>query len=104
MSQSDTIPSLLAAPETSVDQETANAGPATKPVTAVLYLKDGSSYAVTDYWLADGRIHYVTSYGGENAIDQSALDLQKTVNENANQGLTFTLRPASNAPNAPSPQ
>jgi hypothetical protein len=103
-SQSDTIPSLLAAPETSAEQEAANAGPAQKPVTAVLYLKDGSSYAVTDYWLADGKIHYVTSYGGENAIDQSALDLQRTVDENANQGLTFTLRPASNAPNAPSPQ
>src|ERR1700722_13609007 len=99
MSQSDTIPSLLAAPETSVEQEAANPGPAQKPVTAVLYLKDGSSYAVTDYWLADGKIHYVTSYGGENAIDQSALDLQRTVNENATQGLTFTLRPASNAPN-----
>ena len=104
MSQSDTIPSLLAAPETSVEQEAANPGPAQKPVTAVLYLKDGSSYAVTDYWLADGKIHYVTSYGGENAIDQSALDLQRTVNENATQGLTFTLRPAANAPNAPSPQ
>ena len=103
-SQSDTIPSLLAAPETSVEQEAGNAGPAQKPVTAVLYLKDGSSYAVTDYWLADGKIHYVTSYGGENAIEQSALDLQRTVDENANQGLTFTLRPASNAPNAPSPQ
>jgi hypothetical protein len=95
---SDTIPSLLApAPDTSQEQEAANAGPATRPVTAVLYLKDGSSYAVTDYWLADGKIHYITSYGGENSIDQSALDLQRTVNENAAQGMTFTLRPASGA-------
>ena len=99
MSQSDTIPSLLAAPETSQEQEGVNPGPNTKAVTAVLYLKDGSSYAVTDYWLADGKIHYVTSYGGENAIEQSALDLQRTVNENATQGMTFTLRPASNVPN-----
>jgi hypothetical protein len=89
-------PTLFAlAPETSQGQESATAGPATKPVSAVLYLKDGSSYAVTDYWLADGKIHYVTSYGGQNSVDQSALDLQKTVNENAAQGLTFTLRPAA---------
>lgn len=100
MAQSpDGMPSLLAAPETSVEQEAANPGPAAKPVTAVLYLKDGSSYAVTDYWLADGKIHYVTSYGGQNVIDQNALDLQRTVNENATQGLTFTLRPASNDTN-----
>ena len=62
-------------------------------MAAVLYLKDGSSYAVTDYWLADGKVHYITSYGGENAVDQNDLDLQRTVNENAAQGLTFTLRP-----------
>jgi len=59
----------------------------------VLYFKDGSSYAVTNYWLADGKLHYIASYGGENAVDQKDLDLQKTVDENAAQGLTFTLHP-----------
>jgi hypothetical protein len=88
-------PTLYAqAPETSQQPETAVAGPAGTHVVAVLYLKNGSSYAVTDYWLADGKVHYVTSYGGENAIDESDLDLQRTVNENATQGLTFGLRPA----------
>jgi hypothetical protein len=88
-------PSLYAqAPETSQEQRTATAGPTEKHVAAVLYLKDGSSYAVTDYWLADGKVHYITSYGGENAVDQNDLDLQRTVNENAAQGLTFTLRPS----------
>jgi hypothetical protein len=87
-------PSLYAqAPETSQEQQTATAGPTERHVAAVLYLKDGSSYAVTDYWLADGKVHYITSYGGENAVDQKDLDLQRTVNENAAQGLTFTLRP-----------
>jgi hypothetical protein len=101
MTQSqEAAPTLYAqAPETSQGQEVGNPGPTAKPVTAVLYLKDGSSYAVTDYWLADGKIHYVTSYGGENSIDQSALDLQRTVNENATQGLTFTLRPAPGTAN-----
>ncbi|MGB8543605.1 MAG: hypothetical protein WCD49_18400 [Candidatus Acidiferrales bacterium] len=67
---------------------------------AILILRDGSSYAVGDYWLAGGKLHYVTSYGGENSIDANQLDLQRTVNENALRGITFTLRPtpAANAP------
>jgi hypothetical protein len=74
----------------------------------VLYLKDGSSYAVSDYWLSGGKLHYVTSYGGENAIDESQLDLQRTVNENATRGVDFTLRPrpagdAGTVPAAPAP-
>jgi hypothetical protein len=90
----ETNPSLYAAaPETSQGPQSATEGPAEKHVTAVLYFKDGSSYAVTNYWLADGKLHYITSYGGENAVDQKDLDLQRTVDENAAQGLTFTLHP-----------
>jgi len=66
---------------------------APKPTT-VLYLRDGSSFAVTDYWLANGKLHYVTSYGGENTTDVSKLDLQKTVDENAKTGNAFSLKSA----------
>jgi hypothetical protein len=59
----------------------------------LLYLKDGSSFAVSDYWLADGKLHYVTSYGGDNSVDESRVDLQRTVNENAARGVDFTLKP-----------
>ncbi len=65
--------------------------PAVK-TTSILYLKDGSSFAVTDYWLAQGKLHYVTSYGGENTMDLGKLDLQKTVDENAKQGTVFSLK------------
>jgi hypothetical protein len=83
------------APADTSQQNNANPQP-----YAVLILRDGSSYAVSDYWLAAGKLHYVTSYGGENSIDANQLDLQRTVNENALRGVTFTLRPApdSNAP------
>jgi hypothetical protein len=83
------------APADTSQQNNANPQP-----YAVLILRDGSSYAVSDYWLAAGKLHYVTSYGGENSIDVNQLDLQRTVNENALRGVTFTLRPApdSNAP------
>src|SRR6185437_5290184 len=48
----------------------------------VIYLKDGTSFAVKDYWVADGELHYIASYGGENAVDLSQLDLQRTTDEN----------------------
>jgi hypothetical protein len=82
--------------------QSANGGAtaATEAQPFVLYMKDGSSYAVTDYWLGGGRLHYVTTYGGENTVDLSRLDVQKTVNENAALGHSFSLRagPASAKP------
>jgi hypothetical protein len=71
----------------------------------VLYLHDGSSYAVKNCWVAGGRLHYEASYGGENSLDLSALDLQRTVNANAARGVDFTLRPAPQAPpSQPAPE
>jgi hypothetical protein len=61
-------------------------------VPVVIYLRDGTSYGVTDYWLTAGRLNYLTSYGGENAIPVEMLNLQKTVDENAARGMVFTLR------------
>jgi hypothetical protein len=84
------------APDNSSQADVANAQP-----YVVIFLRDGSSYAVSDYWLAGGKLHYVTSYGGENSVEANQLDLQRTVNENAAHGVTFTLRPvpATDAPN-----
>lgn len=64
----------------------------TPPVT--LCLKDGSAYEVRDYWFADGQLHYMTSYGGENSVPPELIDFQRTVDENAARGVTFTLQPA----------
>jgi hypothetical protein len=69
-----------------------NAAPA--PDT-IIYLKDGTSFAVKDYWIADGQLHYVASYGGENAVDLNQLDLERTTDANAQQGIAITLRPGS---------
>lgn len=63
------------------------------PLT-LIFLTDGTNFAVTDYWLAGGRLHYVTSYGGENSIPFEKFDLQKTVDENYKLGILFSLRPA----------
>lgn len=75
----------------------ANLGPNTANVaestpTVLLYLKDGTSLAASDYWLANGQFHYRVAYGGENVIDMNQLDLPRTVNENAKRGVKFRLK------------
>jgi len=72
------------------------------PVT-VIYLQDGSSYEVTDYWLSDNKLHYVTNYGGENSVGLSQIDVQRTVDANAAHGVNFTLHPAPPASLTPPP-
>jgi hypothetical protein len=69
----------------------------------VIYLQDGSSYEVTDYWLADKKLHYVTNYGGENATDIGQVDMQRTVDANAARGVSFTLHPGPPAQLTPPP-
>jgi hypothetical protein len=61
--------------------------------TVLLYLKDGTTYAASDYWLQDGVLHYMVNYGGENTLNMDELDLQRTVNENARRGINFSLHP-----------
>jgi hypothetical protein len=82
-----------AAVDSSDDTQIMRTDSAQQQTYVLLYLKDGSSFAVSDYWLADGKLHYVTSYGGDNAVDERRVDLQRTVNENAARGVDFTLRP-----------
>lgn len=85
-----------AAPSDSGNYDNSNAAPSAAAPTApttLLYMKDGTSYAVTDYWLDDGRLYYITSYGAENIVDLDLVDVQRTVDENAAHGIDFTLRP-----------
>jgi hypothetical protein len=75
-------------PSDSGSSDNSSAAPST-----LLYMKDGTSYAITDYWLEGGQLHYLTSYGAENTVDLGLVDLQRTVDENAARGVNFTLRP-----------
>jgi hypothetical protein len=68
--------------------------------TVLVYLKDGTMYTASDYWLVDGKLHYVTSYSTESVVAMDEVDLQRTVDENAKRGVTFTLRPNPNGPTA----
>jgi hypothetical protein len=82
-----------AAVDSSIGTQELRTDSAPEQTYVLLYLKDGSTFAVSDYWLVDGKLHYVTSYGGENAVDEGRVDLQRTVDENAARGVDFTLKP-----------
>ena len=62
-----------------------------------LYLKDGTVYYVTDYWLVNGELHFKTVEENgtkvvEHQIDFGQLDLQMTIDVNTERGFRFVLR------------
>jgi hypothetical protein len=64
---------------------------------AQLYLKDGTVYNVTDYWLIDSQLHFTTldesgMKWNEHTIDFSQLDLEKTKDVAKLRGFNFVLR------------
>jgi hypothetical protein len=64
---------------------------------AQLYLKDGTVYNVTDYWLVNSELHFTmftpgTEQSTEEVIDFDQLDLQKTIDVNTQRGFRFVLR------------
>jgi len=70
---------------------------ADNPQFVDLYLQDGSVYNVTDYWVANGELHFkaVEEHGTkvvEHQIDFGLLDLQKTIDINTARGFRFVLR------------
>jgi hypothetical protein len=69
----------------------------------LLYMKDGSVYAASDYWVENGKLHYVLSTGAENDVDLDQVDLKRTVAENADIGVQVTLKPRPGL-SAPSPE
>jgi hypothetical protein len=62
-------------------------------VPTFLYMKDGSVYSARDYWVEDGKLHYVLTTGAENSVDLGQVDIQRTVDENAKNGVQVTLKP-----------
>ena len=61
----------------------------------LLVLKDHTIFAVTDYWLEDGRIFYVSSTGKQSSVPVRDLDWEMTIRLNAERGVEFVLRSTS---------
>ena len=60
-----------------------------------LFLKDGTVYEVTDYWLVDSQFHFTTIERGkpaEQTIALDDLDLQTTIEVNTRRGFRVVLR------------
>ena len=83
----------IAEPQGSPNDNPDSGNVASSRPTVLLYLKDGTTYAASDYWLQDGELHYIVNYGGESTLNMDELDLQRTVNENARRGVNFSLHP-----------
>jgi hypothetical protein len=65
--------------------------PANTAVTLIA-LKDETLFPVTDYWLEDGLVFYVTSAGRQGSIPLRALDWETSARLNAERGVEFVLR------------
>src|SRR5712664_3395886 len=62
-----------------------------------LYLKDGTAYGVTDYWLVDGQMHFSmvedeATTSAEHAIPLDELDLPRTIDVNTRRGFRVVFR------------
>jgi hypothetical protein len=57
-----------------------------------LYLANGSTIAAKDWWVAQGRLQYITDSGQTGAVDVLQLDLERTINENHQRALDFRLK------------
>lgn len=61
-----------------------------------LFLKDGTTIAVTDYWFVNDEVHFMTpdedGTKSEQTIGLDELDLQKTINVNTRRGFRFVRR------------
>jgi hypothetical protein len=60
----------------------------------VLVLRNGTTHAVTDYWVRDGYLEYVSLDAVRSHIPLGAFDLQGTVDRNHSRGIPFVLRAA----------
>lgn len=65
----------------------------------LIALRSETIYAVTDYWLDNGRLTCLRSSGAEQTIDLSEVDWGKTTQLNAERGVTITLRSSRQSSN-----
>jgi len=69
-----------------------NPGAAVPAATMLLYLTDGSTISASDWWVARGRLQYITTAGTTSSMDLSQLDLEQTIKQNETRGLEFHLK------------
>lgn len=86
------LPLLFAEEPQSATAPQQNPSAAAPAATMLLYLTDGSTIAASDWWVARGRLQYITTSGTSGSMDLSQLDLEQTITQNETRGLVFILR------------
>lgn len=71
--------------------------PAHRSDLVELFFKDGMAYDVTDYWVVDGRLHFLTvDESGQKTVEHvvpfDSLDLETTRDDASSRGFKFQLR------------
>src|SRR5271156_753061 len=93
------------APQGSDDANAVAGNVAGAAPSALICLKNGTTYSVSDYWLQGGRLHYTVNYGAPSTLKLKEVDWQRTVDENARRGILFSVKPhPSSAISQPSRQ
>ena len=82
-----------AVPHEAADSKDAAAG--TQPASTGRYwliaFKNDTTIAVTDYWLEDSTLNYVTRQGVKSSVELSKVDLEFTKQLNQGRGMEFQL-------------
>jgi hypothetical protein len=63
------------------------------PRLYLIALKNHSIYTAAEYWVEDGTLHYVTTFGVHNQASLDQVDLEFTTRLNRERGLDFRLDP-----------
>jgi hypothetical protein len=64
---------------------------------AVLALRSQVVYSMTDYWIADGQIHFVLPDGRQESADVNNVDWPRTGDLNAERWIRLTLQSRANS-------
>jgi hypothetical protein len=70
-------------------------GEAAANAETAIVLKGGMQFYVTDYWIADDQLVYLTDNGAHGSVPVDDLDLGQTVDLNWQNCISFTLRSGS---------
>jgi hypothetical protein len=63
-----------------------------RALDTLIALKGEGIYDVTDYWIDGGQLFCVLRRGGEGVFDLNKVDWERTVQLNAERGITVNLR------------
>jgi hypothetical protein len=81
-------------PQVTLGAATEGEGQALGKRVFLLVLNNGTSHAVTDYWVADGYLSNTSARTAHAAFRSKLLPCKTQVNKNAPRDLPFVLRSA----------